>query len=315
MQETSGLTSNALHVAASNGDTDRVLSLWSAGADLNARDGLSNQTPLIAAAEAGQFEAAQALLEAGAKVDAADIWGRTALIWAAGYGSRPVKPAEGLAVVRLLLEHGGDASHIAEAPDTPLIAAARAGSASAVRLFLEYGAAVNARDVHEETALFYAAEEGRTEVVSLLLDWGAEVNLVDCFGDTPLLNAASNEHEETLRLLLKRGADPDVPNRIGHTAITQALAFERIHILAILLEGGANPDLRFGDQTYLMMALYDERAVRLLLAYGADITLRDNHGKTALQQALEDCAHSAVPLLEAAEAKLRIDKENRARKT
>ena len=206
-----------------------------------------------------------------------------------------------IAEVVALLGRGADANvRRADLRQTPLMEAAEAGHEEVVRRLLEYGAAVNAANKHGETALTLAADGGHTAVVSVLLDWGAAVNVLDEFGDTPLLNAAFSQHEDTLRLLLKRGADPDVPNRIGQTAMTTALAFERVSILSILLEGGADPNLRHGDQTPLMMALHDEVAVRLLLAHGADLTLRNNNGKTALQIALEDCAHDAISLLKAA---------------
>lgn len=298
-------TASALHEAARSGDADQVISLLAAGADCNSRHGEDDETPLQAAASAGQLATTEALLEAGASVDAVDPWGRTALMWAVGYGARPAEPELGLPVVRLLLEHGADASHAANGLelDTPLLAAAKAGSEEAVRLLLEAGADVNTKNRYQETALTLAAAEGHTQVVSVLLDWGAEVNLVNEFGDTPLLDAAWGEHEDTLRLLLAKGADPNVPNGIGHTAITTTLWFPRNRILAILLEGGANPNLRDTEGlTSLMLGLYDEEAVRLLLKHGADFTLRDDRGRTALQQAIEDCDHNAIPLLKAAGA-------------
>jgi ankyrin repeat protein len=200
-------------------------------------------------------------------------------------------------VVTLLDQSANVNAHHGETSQTSLIAAAAAGHEEIVRRLLDWGSAVNAINSFGETALTLAADGGHTAVVLALLDWGAEVNAVDQFGDTPLLNAAWNEQEETLRLLLKRGANPNVSNSIRQTAITTALTFERNNVLSILLEGGADPNLRYSDQTPLMMALLDKEAVRLLLAHGADITLRDKHGKTALQNALEDCAHDAVPLL------------------
>ena len=44
--------------------------------------------------------------------------------------------------------------------------------------------------------------------------------------------------------------------------------------------------------------------LRLGAIHGADTSLRDKHGKTALRIALEDCAHAAVPLLKAVGAKV-----------
>ena len=55
-----------LHIAASNGDTDTVNVLISAGADLKAKDS-NGSTPLHLAVAGGHAEAVQALLKAGAE--------------------------------------------------------------------------------------------------------------------------------------------------------------------------------------------------------------------------------------------------------
>jgi 26S proteasome non-ATPase regulatory subunit 10 len=58
--------------------------------DVQARDAMG-WTPLIIAAAAGQVEAVTALLDAGAKVDATNDKGQTALHYAASKGNTSVR--------------------------------------------------------------------------------------------------------------------------------------------------------------------------------------------------------------------------------
>lgn len=129
--------SESLFDAAGAGDLDRVRKLLAAGADCNARDG-GGATALMLAAQAGNLALVQALIAAGADVNATDerSWGALtkavynadldrgfadvaqALIDAGanieapiGYGVRPLMLAAGYgetAVVEALLNAGAD---------------------------------------------------------------------------------------------------------------------------------------------------------------------------------------------------------------
>ncbi len=91
-----------------------------------------------------------------------------------------------------------------------------------------------------------------------------------------------------IRLLLDRGADPNYENHAGFPSLIAALTCLRsvpgsprrpdAHaILELLLDAGADPNQRgLNDYTPLHWAAGggDERAVRLLLARGADVTAR-----------------------------------------
>jgi ankyrin repeat protein len=73
-----------------NGQTHAALSEISAGANVNIRSLGGNWTPLGAAAAMGDAEVTRALLKAGARVDAKDVQGRTALGIAEAYGHKAV---------------------------------------------------------------------------------------------------------------------------------------------------------------------------------------------------------------------------------
>ena len=71
-----GLGSTPLHMAATNPDTGPLQALLAAGADVNAKD-MDGNTPLHMAAYSNKFEHSKLLLEAGADVNAVSLGGRT----------------------------------------------------------------------------------------------------------------------------------------------------------------------------------------------------------------------------------------------
>jgi hypothetical protein len=104
--------------SARAGDAGEIKRLAAAGADLNAPSGVNHWTPLMHAIHKNQAAAVDALLEAGATVNAAS-GNTTALIMAAGYGQTEI--------VRSLLKHGAD-PRLATRPGATALAAAVGGS-------------------------------------------------------------------------------------------------------------------------------------------------------------------------------------------
>lgn len=148
--------------AAKRGDTQIVEALIQAGADLNA----GGRPPLAWAAEEGNVETIACLLKHRAGDNKKHL--NQALFNAAVRG-----PA---AAVRLLLAQGGDPSAPAGfAGYTPLMGAAYSElkNAEAVKLLLEKGADVKVKGANGETALSLAKKHGRTKVVELLQKAGA----------------------------------------------------------------------------------------------------------------------------------------------
>ena len=94
-----------------------------------------------------------------------------------------------LTLMKLLLEHGADASISTDDGVTPLMVASGIGwvegvtyewspeqTLQTVQLLLELGADVNARDTAEgRTALMGAAHKGRTDVIKVLVEHGADL--------------------------------------------------------------------------------------------------------------------------------------------
>ncbi len=132
------------------------------------------------------------------------------------------------------------------------------GSEPIVELLIEKGADPKTVDTTEKAAIIYAAGRGFPDIVKLLLDHGVDINARYGNDLTVLMWAAgysdeagTEDMEKVLALLLDRGARIDDQDNRGRTPLM--IAAELNHTVA----------------------------VELLLARGADKTLRDKQGKSA----------------------------------
>lgn len=182
------------------------------GADPNAVDP-RGQTALMWLAKTFTYvaeEKAEALIKAGASLEARDRDGETALILAASKGRT--------SVVQALLDHGANIEARDHRGRTPLLAAADwyAGieggqnlpsSGEALPILLASGAAVNARDRNGMTALHLVARNyNREDDLKRLLSAGADPNIADRDGVTPLSWACYYQNKASIATLRGAGA-------------------------------------------------------------------------------------------------------------
>ena len=109
------------------------------------------------------------LIENGARVDAVDEDGRTALMVAVAKNNADC--------VKALLVVGADVNAEDKGGETALMKAALNGNAEIVKVLLEAGADVNAKDKDGFTPLVCAAKKGYTEIVKALVAAGVDVNM------------------------------------------------------------------------------------------------------------------------------------------
>jgi ankyrin repeat protein len=154
------------------------------------------ETPLTSTAKRGDAQIVEALIEAGANLDAG---GRPPLAWAAEEGN--------VDTIAELLRHGADANknHLNQA----LFNAAVRGPTAAVKLLLEKGGDPSAHaGFAGYTPLMGAAysELKSVETVKLLLDKGGDVKVKGANGDTALKLAKKHGRTDIVQLLQKAGA-------------------------------------------------------------------------------------------------------------
>jgi ankyrin repeat protein len=128
----------ALRNAAKIGDVAEIERQIAVGADPNAFDKTSKDTPLQWAAQKGHVAAMAALLKAGGRVDGEDSEGVTPLMWASRFGHT--------AAVDVLVAAGADVHRASEYGDTALHYASTNGRLGAARVLLEAGAKTDVRN-------------------------------------------------------------------------------------------------------------------------------------------------------------------------
>jgi ankyrin repeat protein len=144
--------------AIEDNDLDSLKTSVARGLDVNTAHG--GMTPLMVAASRGRADAAQTLIDVGARVDTVSLSGATALHFAALTGK-----ADTIAV---LARAGADVNAQDLRGTTPLMCAIFTGDPLNVIALLEAGADTARRNNRGENALQIATDLGRPEIVSLL---------------------------------------------------------------------------------------------------------------------------------------------------
>lgn len=250
---------------------DAVNALIAAKADVNAINQYG-QTPLMLAAKTGYTKTVQSLLAAGAVVNAKDNLGQTALLFATDESRNST-----FKVVELLLAAKANVNDINKREQTALMLAAIRGGVESVTMLLKAGTTINVKDNEGLTPLMYAAWGGRPpafDILTALLKAGAKVNDVSQDGETALMLAARHGTADVLQTLLAAHATINAKTKKGQTA------------LMYVIEGYNDNKLE---------------SAKLLLKSGADVSIKDNEGQTALTMARKLGQEAIVKLLEEAQ--------------
>lgn len=190
---------------------------WASG-QMNANGFFKSDTEraVAEAAADGRTDRLQALVAAGADVNARGVDGMTALHWALLRSSR-----KGFA---WLLEHGADPNVIFTQNGTSATSlAAKQEDDWFLKEVLAHGGNVNIRNpLNGRTPLVEAMASGRNGNVRILISAGADMNTFDHLGMTPLAAAAATQKYELAYEMLQAGADPTtkMPRLRGETLLS-----------------------------------------------------------------------------------------------
>jgi ankyrin repeat protein len=159
-------------------------------------------------------------------------------------------------------------------------------NAPLMRTLLSHGA--NPNVVHQGlnvTALDIEVMKGDCEVVKLMLEHGCQPNLSITPGQSPLGLALTYSRINVGKLLIGHGANINARVVNGSTVLHWAASgCDGVTWIDLLLSNGADINAQdVGGLTPLMEAVYFGPVnVRLLLQHGADTSIRDTYGHTAL---------------------------------
>ena len=281
----------ALLHAISLKNTQLVSMLLSAGADLKAEDSNSKDA-LMYAAEANNAELMNRLLKKGFDPKKHSKAGKTALDYAID--------ARAQETYRIL-------SKLNTQP-MDFINAVEKGDAKAVKALISEGADVKTKDKNGKAAIVIATEKGYAEVLKLILENGADPN--GKYFKNPKANlfvlSMHNSHFDAALVLLKSGAAADFNHKYkeGKTALMVAIESKNQDLVTYLIFKKFNIDATddFGNTALIYAVKYDLFSVaKKLLELGADPTLRQVDGKTALDIAKSENKSSLVRILTEAE--------------
>src|SRR5262245_45030307 len=105
-------------------------------------------------------------------------------------------------VVAFVLLAGGAGAAWADAPQTSLMEAVKAGDTGTALALIAQKADVNAAEADGTTALHYAVYHNDAQLVDALLKAGAKAKVINEFGSSPLSEAAVTGNAEVISKLL-----------------------------------------------------------------------------------------------------------------
>jgi uncharacterized protein len=172
--------------------------------------------------------------------------------------------------------------------------------ASAVQNLLQRGFDPNTLDPKKLHGLFIALREPSPKVAQLLVKAPKiDLNPITEDGETPLMMAAIKGQTELAIAMIGKGADVNKP---GWTPLHYAATAGNVQLIKILLENYAYIDAESPNKTTpLMMAAHygTPGAVKLLLEEGADVSLKNDLGLTAIDFAQRANKQDSVDVISA----------------
>ncbi len=212
-----------LHVAIRVGNIDIVLLIIKCLLESDENidmTGISGNTSLHIAANAGYRKILQELVKAGANVNARNDKGETPLHFACNVCN--------WSIVRYLLAHGSDMYATDNIGQTCLhhVSFPYSFNYKVAQKLLFRGLNVNQKDNNGLTPLHTLVKRGYAlkDMILLFLKYGANINEQDNEEKTPFHYILNSQHNNCIRVLLENGADLDIKDKKGNSCMSLAMS-------------------------------------------------------------------------------------------
>ena len=295
------LNRGLLHSAALNtsGDTGIIQLLLEKGLNVNAQD-QNGKTPLHDASRIGNHDVAKLLLDSGADQFIKDKFGRAPRTVAWQYGNLKVmRILDGQELLKKKIEQ----DFYPEVHSLPMWALANLGFEQEVKNTIT----TKPSEIYfcdpdiGNTAVHCAINSNNPTILTLLLRAGLSPDSLNDYHRTPLHLAAIAGHTNLLKTLLDHHAKCDEKDRFLETPLQIAHQYRYFECAVILIEAGAIPaNLNMIQRLFFASVEFGRlAAVAKLIEHGADLSVKNVLGQTALQIAKETGRDEIVQLLRA----------------
>ena len=208
-------------------------------------------------------------------------------------------------ILRYFLDNGIDVNYVSnDVWSTFLEASCQFENIEAAVLLVEKGADVNG--VGTSVPLLNAVSKGNVELVKLLIDNGADVNRIRVFddgskSDSALMTATQGGYLDIIKMLVENGANIELQHWSGNDTVILVAAATSNHVLQHFIDKGVAINYQNCEgETALMRAVASENLpnINALLAAGADTTLKNSEGLTALDIAKKQHSNMVEQILQ-----------------
>ena len=184
-------------------------------------------TPLMSAAQEGNIDLVNSLLEKGIDIDEINSNKSTALMIAASHGHTKI--------VLSILSYGADINFQNNKGWSALMLAAQKGNLETINVLLSNGANILIRNKQGWSALIIASIVGNYETLSILINYYDDVYTKQFDIDTALILSAKYGNYDITRLLIDHGANIYAKQKDGFNAFTIAVNNGHNELVLLLL--------------------------------------------------------------------------------
>ncbi len=231
--------------SAAEGNNRRLTSLLNDKKAFPSSTDAEGNTPLMAAAKAGNEEGVKIILEHideknRSTLNAGNSKGQTALHLAA----ESANPR----IITALRKAGANPNVYDTDNNFPLYMAVRRNSPESVKAFLTIDSKltpvnVDTPSIELKSSVHAAVENRNFEILKLLAEYHADFDQSDIRGYTPLIYAVMKDDKEMYDFLLANGANPNKMNSSEKTVLIYTIENEKHDLVKHILDKGGDPNI------------------------------------------------------------------------